>query len=215
MNFISIIGLGAVLGLSAGISPGPLLTLVISETLRHNRREGIKVALSPLITDVPVILASVFILAQLGRSAVVLGLISISGSIFVLCLGYECLKTREILPDLKNQGTRSLRKGIVANLLNPHPYLFWVTVGTPIVLKAWQISIFYVVAFFLTFYLLLVGSKIGVAMLVHRSKNVLNNKAYIWIMRTLGMILLVFAVLFLLNGFKLVSGASFGSYRFQ
>ena len=45
---------GILLGLSAGFAPGPLLTLVIAQTLKHNVREGIKVALAPLISDFPI-----------------------------------------------------------------------------------------------------------------------------------------------------------------
>lgn len=48
MYFLSV---GAVLGLSSGLSPGPLLALVISETLRHGVKAGVKVALAPIITD--------------------------------------------------------------------------------------------------------------------------------------------------------------------
>ena len=48
MDFIV---MGAIFGFAAGISPGPLLTLVITETIKHNKTEGIKVALAPLITD--------------------------------------------------------------------------------------------------------------------------------------------------------------------
>ncbi len=44
---------GTVLGITAGISPGPLLMLVISQTIRFGHREGIKVSLTPLITDAP------------------------------------------------------------------------------------------------------------------------------------------------------------------
>ncbi|MDY6953588.1 MAG: LysE family translocator, partial [Thermodesulfobacteriota bacterium] len=50
------LAIGIVLGLSAGFAPGPLLALVISQTLRHNAVEGLKVALAPLVTDLPIIL---------------------------------------------------------------------------------------------------------------------------------------------------------------
>ena len=49
---------GLVLGLSGGLVPGPLLTLVASETLRHGAAAGIRVALAPLLTDAPIILAT-------------------------------------------------------------------------------------------------------------------------------------------------------------
>ena len=49
---------GVIFGLSAGFAPGPLLTLVITQTLKHNIKEGVKVALAPLLTDLPIILAA-------------------------------------------------------------------------------------------------------------------------------------------------------------
>ena len=58
--------IGTLLGLSAGLSPGPLLTLLVTETLRHNSKAGINVAISPIITDLPIILLTVFILGQLS-----------------------------------------------------------------------------------------------------------------------------------------------------
>ena len=40
---------GMLLGFSAGLSPGPMLTLVLAQTLRHGSREGCKIALTPLL----------------------------------------------------------------------------------------------------------------------------------------------------------------------
>jgi len=44
--------------LSSGLSPGPLLTLDLTQIIKHNRAEGIMVAISPMITDLPIILIS-------------------------------------------------------------------------------------------------------------------------------------------------------------
>ena len=49
------------LGVIEGIKPGPLMAVVISETIIHDWRAGLKVALVPLITDGPVIILSVFL----------------------------------------------------------------------------------------------------------------------------------------------------------
>jgi threonine/homoserine/homoserine lactone efflux protein len=46
---------GTLLGLAAGVAPGPLLVLVVTETIRHDTVAGVKVALAPMITDVPII----------------------------------------------------------------------------------------------------------------------------------------------------------------
>ena len=52
---LQILAMGTFLGLAAGFAPGPLLTLVISETLQHDIKSGVKVALAPIITDLPII----------------------------------------------------------------------------------------------------------------------------------------------------------------
>ncbi|MFA6111330.1 MAG: hypothetical protein WDA75_21445 [Candidatus Latescibacterota bacterium] len=38
---------GLLLGLSAGVAPGPLTALILSETLRHGRAAGLRLALVP------------------------------------------------------------------------------------------------------------------------------------------------------------------------
>ena len=63
---------GIILGLSAGIAPGPLLTLVISETIQHNIKSGIKVALAPVITDIPIVLLTFFIISKLSSFNLIL-----------------------------------------------------------------------------------------------------------------------------------------------
>ena len=77
---------GILFGLIAGMSPGPLLTLVISETIRHNRKAGILIAAAPLLTDIPIILVSVLIISKLPNSNLVLGILSIMGALFIAYL---------------------------------------------------------------------------------------------------------------------------------
>jgi hypothetical protein len=56
---------GAFLGLSCGLAPGPLLALVVAQTLRHGLREGCKMALTPLVTDAPIIIIAPVVAAKL------------------------------------------------------------------------------------------------------------------------------------------------------
>ncbi|MFZ0611777.1 MAG: LysE family translocator, partial [Desulfobacterales bacterium] len=64
---------GIILGLSGGLTPGPLLTLVITETLKHGFREGAKVSLAPLLTDLPIVAAAVVLLHCLADIRPLLG----------------------------------------------------------------------------------------------------------------------------------------------
>ena len=54
----ALVSAAVLMGLGEGLKPGPLNTLVISETLQHDWKAGMKVSLSPLITDAPIITLS-------------------------------------------------------------------------------------------------------------------------------------------------------------
>ncbi len=122
---------GIILGLTAGVSPGPLLTLVISQALSYGIKEGVKVALAPLITDIPIILATFLIGTRLAGDSPVLGLLSLAGAVYICWLGWESLSIKPVEQSDPARRPHSLKKGVLANFLNPHPYLFWITVGPP------------------------------------------------------------------------------------
>ncbi|MBU8848872.1 MAG: LysE family transporter, partial [Desulfobacterales bacterium] len=128
--------IGTILGLSAGLAPGPLLTLVVSETILHDIRAGIKVALAPLVTDLPIIVLTVFILSRLSGFHGILGVISLVGGLVVLVMGIQGIKARGLDLDIQKTRPRSLTKGILVNMLSPHPYLFWLSVGAPTMTRA-------------------------------------------------------------------------------
>jgi threonine/homoserine/homoserine lactone efflux protein len=195
---------GLLFGLAAGISPGPLLALVISETLAHNRTQGIKVAFSPLFTDTPIILLSVFVLLQFSRYREVLGILSLVGAAYIIFLGIKNVRVRPLEKDFPPEQAHSLRKGIITNLLNPHPYLFWITIGAPLIIKAAGVHWTGPVFFLAGFYFCIVGVKILITLLTAASKNILTAKSYIYFMRFLGLVLMVFALFFIRDGLELL-----------
>jgi threonine/homoserine/homoserine lactone efflux protein len=201
INFLTI---GTILGLSAGFAPGPLLTLVIFETLQHGVKSGVKVALAPIITDLPIVILTLFILAKLSNFHSVLGIISLIGGFVILFMGYESIRTKKVELNLQEARPKSLAKGILVNTLNPHPYIFWLSVGAPILTKAMNQSIIATLVFIVSFWGLLVGSKIILAIMVGKSKSFLVGNAYIYTMRFLGIVLCVLAFVLFRDGLKLL-----------
>ena len=195
---------GTILGLSAGFAPGPLLALVISETMEHDVRAGIKVALAPILTDLPIIIVTIFILAKLSDFQSVLGIISIIGALFILYLGINNLRTKGIELDLDKSAPRSFQKGIIVNALSPHPYLFWFSVGGPITIKAMDQNLLAAISFIGSFYVLLLGTKIVLAILVGKSRTFLMGNRYIFTMRLLGFILILLAGILFRDGLHLL-----------
>ena len=164
--------IGFSLGLSAGLAPGPLMALVIQRTLRHGTISGLRVALAPLLTDLPIVILALLVISRLPEAAIH-GLMAIGG-LFVLWLAVEAwretgqgLNPAEAPPSAQQDFLR----GMMVNFLNPHPYLFWGTVGAPLVLQAWHVSPWQAAGFILTFYLFLVGTKVVVAWILGRIRH--------------------------------------------
>jgi threonine/homoserine/homoserine lactone efflux protein len=195
---------GLVLGLSAGMSPGPLSVLLISQTLRHGIREGVKVALAPFITDVPIIALTMFVFTRLASSQTLLGLISIAGGMFLLYLAYESFRTSGVELSAQAGAPQSLSRGALVNLFNPNPYVFWLTVGAPTMLKAWGETPFAAIAFVVGFYFCLVGSKILLAVVVGKTRSLFTGRPYIYLMRALGVLLVIYALVLFRDGLQLL-----------
>ncbi len=201
--------IGIVLGLSAGFAPGPLLALVISETLQHDIRSGIKVALSPIFTDLPIIIVTLAVLSKLSDFQHILGIISLIGGCVILFMGYESMNPESPESEFSDTKPNSLAKGILANALSPHPYLFWFSVGGPIMSRAINLNVKASIAFIGSFYVLLVGSKMLLAVLVGRSKSFLSGTWYVYTMRLLGLALCILALLLFRDGLKLLGIINF------
>ena len=203
-EILSTLGSGVVLGLSAGLSPGPLQTLVLAQSMRHGAREGLKVATVPFFTDVPVILVCILLLKRLSQFGPVLGAVSLAGMAFVLWLAWESFSVRGAEMADPDTDPKSLRRGTLVNFLNPNVYVFWLTVGSPIILQAWKQTPLAAAAFPVCFLGCLVGCKMTLAVIVGRSRHLLGGRAYVAIMRVLGVLLVLFALMMFRDGLRLL-----------
>ncbi len=190
------------LGLGAGIAPGPLSSLVIQESLRNGWKSGACVALAPPVADVLAVGLVLVVLHQLPPAS--FSVLSLMGGCYVCFLGGETLRTPAAMR-LAEEGAGnvwlSFRKGLLVNLLNPHPYIFWLTVGGPLVTdNARHAAWLPIVAFLLGFYGCLVGSKVLIAVLVHGGRARLQGTGYRLALRLSGVALLLFGLLLIWDG---------------
>ena len=161
----ALVSAALLMGLGEGLKPGPLNTLVISETLQHNWKAGMKVSLSPLITDAPIITISAFLWSQATSLSGVESALYLAGAAFLSWLGIDGLRSAS--PDYsdieKTDAEHSLRRGIITNLLNPNPWMFWTLAGAPFMVAAWNQSAWMPFAFVIPFLTVLIGVKILIA----------------------------------------------------
>jgi threonine/homoserine/homoserine lactone efflux protein len=178
--------------------------LIITQTLKHNTQEGVKVALAPLLTDVPIILLAFVFMKYLSGFKIVLGLVALLGSGYVFYLAYESMRSQALAATPIVEAPRSIKKGALVNAGNPHPYLFWLTVGAPFMMQSYVENPLAPAVFVICFYIWLIGSKVLLAWLVGKSRQILTSKGYIYVMRVLGCLLGWFAVMLLVDAIGLL-----------
>lgn len=161
---------------------------------------GILIALSPFLTDFPIVVAAIYALKAIEDVNYLLGILSFAGALFLLFLGVQNLRSSVATSAELVACQHSLRKGVITNFLSPHPYVFWITIGAPTFVKASSINTSAPYAFIFGFYLLLIGSKVFIALLTGRLKSFLQSSIYQYLVKISGLILMIFAVLLLYDG---------------
>ncbi len=203
-EIISFLALAATIGITGALQPGPLLALIISQSIRYGAKEGAKVAFAPLITDAPIIIVVLFILSKISQSNIIVGIISIFGSFYLAYLAYSNFRIKTVKVSLKNVAPQSLKKGIITNFLNPAVYIFWSTLGAAMISKAMQISPVMPFFYLIVSYGVFVSGNIAIAVMIGKSRDFLQSKWYIWIIRIMGVVLAVFSVMFFIRGIRLL-----------
>ena len=187
------------LGLAAGFSPGPLLTLVVTATLERGFGAGLRVAFAPLLTDLPIVATSLLITASLP--AIALAGLSFGGGLFVIYLGISTLRqAKEGLAEGEGAEMKDLWRGALVNVLSPHPWLFWLGIGGPQVVGLWRSTGTGAVGFIGLFYAALVGSKVLVAAVVARGRRALDGRGYRLVVSACGLLLIALGLWLAISG---------------
>lgn len=191
---------GASLGFAAGISPGPLTALVVTRTLERGLGSGLRVAIAPLLSDAPIVLVSLLLFSILPPM-LELGL-TIVGALFLFYLAIETIRsarhaTLTALADTQVEIRADIWRGMLVNLLNPHPWLFWISVGGPTLTHMWDAGPVQGLGFLTGFYGLLVGSKVMLAFVIAHGRRYLTDEWYRRILVASGVLLIAFGALLL------------------
>lgn len=167
----------AALGLAAGISPGPLHSLILATALRKGVRPAMRVAVAPLLSDVAPVGLS--LLVAVTMPAWVLRGLAVAGGLALVVMAIRSLPAPEESAGEESPGGDYL-KGAAANLLNPNPWIFWLGAGAPLLSSAFGRGVGTGIAWLLVFYVGLVGVKLGLAIAVGRSRERLGPMAMRW-----------------------------------
>ena len=195
---------GITLGIVEGVKPGPLLTTVIKETLTSGFRGGMRAASAPIFTDGPLILFSIFMAGWIATQPLVFCGIAILGAIFLTRMGMECFYPE--IPDIDTNDvdlSKSLKRGILTNLLNPNAYIFWLLVGGPLMATAADREPIAPYAYAISFILSIVLVKMTIAYFFSKAQVNLSSDRYLLALKMCGLAMFIFALSFVYKAYDL------------
>ena len=211
MSFVEtdlILGLaiaGATLGIVEGIKPGPLLTMVIRETLSGGLRAGLWTAAAPIFTDGPLVIFSLFAAAWIATNPSALLVITLAGAIFLAQMGYECFGLEP--PNMDEEApppTGSFLRGVITNLLNPNVYVFWFLIGGPLMASAADEEILAPIAYAITFLVTIMLTKAAIAYAIHRASGNISAIVYRRLLAICGLVMIGFALYYAMEAYGLL-----------
>lgn len=187
---------GAGLGLTAGLSPGPLMTLLLAESLRGGWPAGFRVSVAPLVTDTVLVSLALLVAAPLPPWGV--AAISVVGGGILMWMGWGTIRSRPAETAVGVSTTavgNPLGKAIATNLLNPQAFIFWLTVGGPILRDAYGRSgVSGPLSFMGAFFAVMISINFVLAFSISRGRHLLKGPGYQWTLRGAGLILVVLGI---------------------
>ncbi|DAC43001.1 MAG TPA: LysE family translocator [Candidatus Thalassarchaeaceae archaeon] len=195
---------GVALGVIEGIKPGPLLTMVIRETLSGGLRAGVWTAAAPIFTDGPLIIVSLLAASWISTRPSILIAISILGAAYLLKMGLECFTIEPPSYDLAEiDVSDSLKRGVLTNLLNPNVYIFWFLIGGPLMASAADVEPLAPVAYAMTFLVSIIIVKSMIALAFDRTRGNLSHRSYSIMLSLCGVAMIFFAIGFTYQAYDL------------
>ncbi len=195
---------GLSIGLAAGVSPGPLQTLVVTSTLKRGFGAGWRVAMAPLVTDVPIVALAVLAVGALP-DAFVRGL-GIAGGVVVIGFGFWELRSAshplEPLEATSAGDVGDLWRGAAVNALSPHPWVFWVVAGAPLFVRAWEAAPWRALSFVGGFWLALIGAKVALAGVVAVGRHRLSDTSRRTLILAGGILLIIGGLVLVAEGLR-------------
>ncbi len=195
-----------VVALSGAVIPGPVLTVVISETVRRGFWAGPTIVLGHGLLELVTVAVVAAGVQLLHPSDGLVAMISLAGVIALLWIARGLYRTgryaREVdlTPRDMPRGWRLgglVGMGAIVSLANPFWTIWWLTIGATYVLWSLQAALVGIVSFYIGHVLGDLAWYAGVSALVARGRRYLSLRAYRGVLYGCAVFLVGLAMLFL------------------
>jgi len=195
------LGTVVITSLSGVMMPGPMFTVTLAKSLK-SPWAGVWVSLGHAVIEVPLILLIYFGVAQFFENAVVQLVLSVLGGGMIVWMGAGLFRARKQLAgEGKDTTYNAFTAGILTSGLNPFFLVWWVTVGSLLLMSFLEAVGVWGLPFFIVVHWLcdLVWLSL-VSYTVYRTHSFWSEKVQEWVFIVLSLALLYFGGQFVVKG---------------
>ncbi|MFC1897560.1 LysE family transporter [Chloroflexota bacterium] len=201
---LTALGTVVVTSLSGVMAPGPMFTMTLAKSYK-SPWAGAQVSLGHVVIEVPLILLIYFGVAQFFQNIVVQLVLSVLGGGMIIWMGISLFRARkEVARGGKDASYSAFVAGIFMSGLNPFFLVWWVTVGSLLLMTFLEFSPQGLILFIVVHWLCDLVWLSLVSFTVYKTHSFLDQRLQEWIFIVLSVVLLYFGGQFIVKGILLV-----------
>lgn len=201
VSLLAALGTVVITSLSGVMMPGPMFTVTLAKSLK-SPWAGVMVSLGHAVIEVPLILLVYFGLAQFFENNIVQLVLSVVGGGMIVWMGIGLFRARlQLAREGKDTTYNAFIAGILMSGLNPFFLVWWVTVGSLLLLNfldavgVWGLPLFIIVHWLCDLVWLSL-----VSFTVYRTHSFWGERLQEWVFIILSLALLYFGGQFIVKG---------------
>jgi len=198
---LAALGTVIVTSLSGVMMPGPMFTVTLAKSLK-SPWAGVMVSLGHAVVEVPLILLVYFGLVDFFQNDIVKLVLSVLGGGMILWMGFDLFRARrKIAREGRDTSYNAFVAGILMSALNPFFLVWWVTVGSLLLVTfvdavgTWGLPFFILVHWLCDLVWLSI-----VSLVIYRTHSFWGEKVQEWVFIVLSLALLYFGGQFIIKG---------------
>jgi threonine/homoserine/homoserine lactone efflux protein len=198
---LAALGTVVVTSLSGVMMPGPMFTVTLAKSLK-SPWAGVLVSLGHAVIEVPLILLVYFGLANFFQNEIVKLVLSVIGGGMIVWMGIDLFRARKKLArEGKDTSYNAFVAGILMSGLNPFFLVWWVTVGSLLLITfldavgSWGLPFFIIVHWLCDLVWLSI-----VSVTIYRTHTFWGERVQEWVFIILSLALLFFGGQFIVRG---------------
>ncbi len=211
MDLLNFVATVVVVTASGALAPGPLFFGLLMHGSKEGARAGFSAAIGHTIVEFPLVLALALGLLAAASQPMIKSMIWVVGGVGLIGFGllqiYQTIKRKPDhvdVPKAKRLPASSLALGLALTGLNPYFILWWLTIGSVLIVQALAFAaivgvlIMYVAHVWMDYAFLTTIAHMG-----KKSRTVVGSRYYKLVLIAFGLILVYYGATFVLDALKL------------